>query len=101
MQDAVYPALTPRELAEAGQALYGPEWREELARAFAVSRAEVVRVEKGRAAAPRHWRATLVALAQDVALRALQAASALLWCEEREAPPPERAAREYKPARLV
>lgn len=101
VQDAVYPALTPHELAEAGQALYGPAWREELARAFGVSRAEVVRVEKGRAAAPRHWRATLVALAQDAALRALQAASMLLWCEERATPPPARPAAESKPARLV
>lgn len=102
VQDAVYPALTPQELAEAGQALYGPAWREELARTFGVSRAEVVRVEKGRTAAPGHWRATLVALAQDTALRALQAASMLLWCEERgEAPSLARPVPEDRPARLV
>jgi hypothetical protein len=93
--------LTPQELAEAGRALYGPGWRDELARAFTVSRAEIVRVEKGRAMAPRHWRATLVALAQDTALRALQAASTLLWCDGRQASPPARPAPEYKAARLV
>jgi hypothetical protein len=84
------PALTPQELAAAGEALYGAGWRAQLADAFGVPELDIVRVERGQAAAPRDWRARLVMLAQDAALRALDAASTLLWREcgaelEREA----------------
>jgi hypothetical protein len=78
MRDGAYPRLTPQELAAAGHALYGAAWRPALARALAVTEAEIILVETGRAAAPASWRATVVALAQDMALRALDAASNLL-----------------------
>lgn len=79
MREAVYPSLTPDELASAGQALFGAGWRGELARAFGVSETDIARVEAGRTEAPPTWRAELVALAQDMALRALETASTLLW----------------------
>lgn len=79
MRDAIYPSLAPDELAAAGQALFGAGWRGELARALHVSEAEILRVESGRVAAPENWRPELVALAQDMALRALETASNLLW----------------------
>lgn len=81
MQDAHYSTLTPQELAATGRALYGAGWRAELARAFGVVEAEIVGVESGRRPAPAEWRAKLIALAQDVALRALEAANNLLWRE--------------------
>jgi hypothetical protein len=48
---------------------------------FAVTEAEIVAVESGRATAPHCWRDQLIAVAQDTALRALEAANNLLWRE--------------------
>jgi hypothetical protein len=79
MGDGEYPRLTAQELAAAGQALYGSGWRVALAHALGVSRTDIVKVESGREVAPEGWRAKVVALAQDMALRALDAASTLLW----------------------
>lgn len=81
MQNAHYPSLTPQELVETGQALYGPAWRTALAHVLGVSESDIVMVESGSAPAPHPWRATLVALAQDTALRALEAANNLMWRE--------------------
>lgn len=64
-------------------------WRRELALVFNVSETDIARVEAGCAEAPPTWRAELVALAQDMALRALETASTLLWrvaANEDEAP---------------
>jgi hypothetical protein len=73
--------MTPQQLAAVGQALYGPCWRRAMAKALGTSEKEVQLVESGRAPAPEAWRAQLVALAQDMALRALEAANNLLWRE--------------------
>lgn len=78
MFDTDFSALGPRELAKTGQALFGPTWRTSLALAFAVTEAEIVAVESGKATAPAAWRGLLIALAQDTALRALEAANDLL-----------------------
>jgi hypothetical protein len=74
-----YPTLTPQELAAAGRSLFGESWRAELARAFDLSEADILAVESGAEAAPPQWRAKLVALAQDIAVRALETASSLMW----------------------
>jgi len=71
--------MTPQELAAAGQALYGASWRRPMAKALGASEKEIALVESGQTPAPAGWRAQLVALAQDMALRALEAASNLLW----------------------
>jgi len=76
--DTDFPLLSPQELAATGQALYGPGWRTALAQAFSVTEAEIVAVESGKAAAPDGWRALLIGLAQDMALRSLEAANNLL-----------------------
>jgi hypothetical protein len=81
VRDADYPSLTPQDLAAVGQALYGAAWRAELARALEASEKDIVMVESGRVEAPAEWRAKLIALAQDLALRALEAANNLLWRE--------------------
>lgn len=81
MFDTDYSALSSHELVKTGQALYGPGWRTSLAQAFGVSEAEIVAVESGNAAAPTDWRELLIGLAQDMALRALEAANNLLWRE--------------------
>lgn len=81
MFDTDYSPLLPHELAMTGQALYGPGWRTLLAQAFGVTEAEIVAVEGGQAAAPEAWRAQLIGVAQDIALRALEAANNLLWRE--------------------
>lgn len=77
MRDTDYPLLTARELATTGQALFGPSWRAALAHAFAVTEADIAAVERGLPA-PREWRARLVMLAQEMAVKALDAASNLL-----------------------
>jgi hypothetical protein len=82
VRNADYPLLTPQELATTGQALFGSGWRAALAHAFGVSQAEITAVESGKKAAPEHWRAQLIALAQSMALRALDAANNLIWREE-------------------
>lgn len=82
VRDADYPSLTPKQLADVGQALFGAGWRAALAGAFAISETDNVMVESGQKSAPHQWRAKLVALAQDRALRAMDAASSLLWREE-------------------
>lgn len=78
--------LTPRELAKTGQSLFGAGWRAAFAQAFAVEEADIVAVESGRMPAPEEWRPQLIALAQDMALRALEAANELLWREVAEEP---------------
>lgn len=78
-----FPSLTPEELATAGQTLFGPTWRGELARLFGVSEGEVTRAELGMQIPPHEWRAKLIGVAQDAALRALEIASNLLWVEGR------------------
>lgn len=80
VRDADYPLLTSRELAATGQALFGPAWRAALAHAFAVTEADITAVERGQPA-PREWRPKLIALAQETAVKALEAASNLLWRE--------------------
>lgn len=79
MFDTDYSELTPQELSATGQALYGPGWRAALAHAFGVTEAEIAAVESGRAPAPDEWRAQLIGLAQELALRALEVANNLLW----------------------
>lgn len=79
MFDTDYSALSSSELAKTGQALYGPSWRSALAHAFAVTEADIVAVESGKEMAPAEWRELLIGLAQDMALRALEAANHLLW----------------------
>lgn len=76
------PALTSEELARSGVALFGANWRAEMAGALGLSDDTLIRaVEKGRLAAPSDWRARLIAIAQDVALNAMETAGALLWFE--------------------
>lgn len=70
----------------AGQALFGAGWRTELARALGVTEGEVARAELGVSRSPPEWRAKLIALAQDSALRALETASNLL-CFGEDKPP--------------
>ncbi len=86
MRDTAYPLLTSQELTTTGQSLYGADWRAALARAFAVSEADIILVESGQALAPEEWRAQIIALAQDMALRALEAANNLLWRDVTEEP---------------
>jgi len=57
-----------------------------MARALGVSEAEVTRAELGALAPPAAWRAKLIGLAQDNALRALETASNLLCPEPEQAP---------------
>lgn len=77
-----YPRLTAEELAQTGEALFGAHWREELARGFGLTDDRAIRaVEAGRMEAPLEWRARLIAIAQDVALRAMDLAATLLWRE--------------------
>lgn len=80
---ADHPSLTPLELAAAGQALFGVHWRGEMARRLGVTEAEIRLIEKGMVAVPPEWRARLIALAQDVSLRAMQIAAELMWDETR------------------
>lgn len=82
MQKATFPVLTAEELVRTGQALFGAHWRSELARLLANGDEALIRaVEAGRHVAPQEWRALLIAASQDAALRAMEAASALLWTE--------------------
>ena len=93
MRDTDYPALSAQELAASGHALYGAGWRATLAQALSVKESEIVAVESGQAPAPAEWRAQLISLAQELALRALEAANNLLWQESRvqdAAPAPRR-----------
>ncbi|ANP46363.1 hypothetical protein [Candidatus Viadribacter manganicus] len=89
MIDSAYPLLAPHELAQTGQALFGAGWRAALAHAIGVKEAEIVSVESGNAAAPSEWRAQLIALAQDMALRSLEVANNLLWRDLPEEAPQE------------
>lgn len=80
---AEYFPLSARELVATGRALYGADWRGELAAALELSDDKLIRaVEAGQVEAPASWRARMIALAQDAALRAMQAASTLLWRDE-------------------
>ncbi len=78
---ADYVPLSGRELASAGRALFGVRWREELASVLGCSERFVADVEKGLVTAPGRWRAQVIGLAQDAALRALETASNLLISE--------------------
>jgi transcriptional regulator with XRE-family HTH domain len=71
-------AVAPQDVAAVGQILFGSGWRSELARVLGVSENEIVQVECGLASAPDDWRGKLIALAQDFAVRALEAANTLL-----------------------
>lgn len=71
-------AIAPQDIAAVGQILFGSGWRSELARVLGVAEVEVVQVECGLASAPEEWRGKLIALAQDFAVRALEAANTLL-----------------------
>jgi hypothetical protein len=79
MRGSDYPPITPQELAAAGQALYGAAWRCELSRILGVDENDIVLVEAGTVLAPADWRARLVVLAQDRALRAMEMAADLMW----------------------
>ena len=79
MRGSDYPPITPRELAAAGQALYGAAWRCELSRILGVDENAIVMVESGTVLAPPEWRARLVVLAQDRALQAMEMAADLMW----------------------
>jgi len=81
-----FPDLAPHDLAAAGQALFGAGWRAETARALGVSEREIARAELGLMTPPAEWRAKLIGLAQDQALRALETASNLLCPETEPAP---------------
>lgn len=82
-----FPSLSSDELASAGEALFGARWRAELAAALGVSEGEVTRVEMGICEPPQEWRARLIALAQNYALRALETASNLICVEELRSAP--------------
>lgn len=101
MYEADYPHLTPQELQAVGQALYGAAWRAELAHALGVAEVDVVMIEAGRMAAPAAWRGKLVALAQDMALRALDVASTLLWRATAHAPDMDEAPPKYPAPRVA
>lgn len=78
-----FPSLTPLELAAAGKGLFGAHWRSELALALGVSEADIAAIEAGAASVPPEWRVQLIAVAQDVSMRALRIASELMWDETR------------------
>ncbi len=89
MRKPTFPVLTAEELVRTGEALFGAHWRSELARLLANGDEALLRaVEAGRQAAPQDWRALLIAASQDVALRAMDAASALLSTDEEIAQSP-------------
>lgn len=81
------PLLSPDELASAGQALFGAGWRSQLAQALGVTESEVTMAALGVSRPPPEWRAKLIALAQDNALRAMETAGNLL-CFGEDAPRP-------------
>ena len=98
MRKGTFPVLTAAELAEAGEGLFGADWRAAMAHAFGLRDDALIRaVESGRQEAPAEWRAHLIALAQDVALRAMETASALLWHGREESD----SAPDYAAPRLV
>jgi hypothetical protein len=80
MRELALPPISPLELAAAGEALYGRDWRAALCDVLNVTTTELAMVECGQLPAPEAWRAVLVNLAQEIAYRALEAASALLAC---------------------
>lgn len=83
MGEAGFPPLEPEELVCAGRALYGAHWRTELAAALGLADDTMIRaVETGVIRGPGAWRARLIALAQEAALRAMDTANALLCREE-------------------
>jgi hypothetical protein len=76
------PKLTAVDVANAGRALYGADWRTQLALALDLPDASLVyAVEAGTIEVPDGWRMRLIAVAQDMALRAMSTASALLCGE--------------------
>jgi hypothetical protein len=93
-----YVPLNGRELASAGRALFGVRWREELASVLGCSERFIADIEKGQAIAPSAWRAQVIGLAQDVAVRAMETASNLLMGEadaKIATPPPATAEAHY------
>lgn len=98
MRKTHLPILTAAELIAAGEALYGPNWRAELVRTLGLRDDRVIRaVEAGRMEAPADWRASLIEIAQETAVRAMDTAGALLWCDREEQEP--QAA--FTPPRMV
>lgn len=93
MQKPTFPALTAEELVRTGEALFGAGWRSAFAQLLADGDEALIRaVEAGRQAAPLQWRELLIAASQDAALRAMDAASALLSIEQVEEQPGYRVA---------
>lgn len=85
MRKTLFPVLTAAELAQAGEALFGVEWRAPMARALGLADDAPLRaVESGAMAAPPEWRARLIETAQDAAVRAMDVAAALLWREVKD-----------------
>lgn len=78
MRETTLPPITPHELAVAGEALYGHDWRNALVRILNATDTELALVECGKLPAPHAWRGVLVSVAQEAAYRALEAASTLL-----------------------
>lgn len=78
MREMALPPITPQELAAAGMALYGHDWRTALLPILNATETELAMVECGHTSAPHAWRAILVQVAQEVAYRALEAANTLL-----------------------
>ncbi len=82
MRKTLFPVLTADELAHAGEALFGAQWRAPMAHVLGLAdEAQIRAVEAGAMAAPPEWRARLIATAQDAAVRAMDVAAALLWRE--------------------
>jgi hypothetical protein len=93
MRPNTFPVLTAEELALSGRVLFGVHWRAEMARALGLADESLIRaVEAGREPAPDEWRARLIAMAQDLALNAMETASRLLQVEEAgQSPQPAQA----------
>jgi len=100
VREAAFPVLAPKELVATGQTLFGADWRAELSRALGLPDERFLRaVEAGVEQAPADWRQRLISIAQDQAMKAMDAASSLLWRGEDRAPEPQ--ARTAEPPRLV
>lgn len=98
VRKTTFPALSADELAQAGEALFGADWRMPMARALGLPDDAAIRaVEAGRMEAPAEWRARLIATAQDTAVRAMDIAGVLLWRESEEKP----SAASYSTPRLL
>src|SRR3990167_9249496 len=63
MRDLALPPISPLELAAAGEALYGRDWRIALCDVLNVTTTELAMVECGQLPAPTTWRGVLVNVA--------------------------------------